>query len=157
MWLTGTAQTALHAVVCIAQHGGGAPMRVEDVAVRLDTPRNYLSKTLHQLARVGVLESIRGRHGGFRLGRAAEQITLADIVNPLSTRVVRRCLLGRAVCGDVDPCPAHQRWSALATAMDLFFSRTTVADLLVAPELSSPLGITFTHAMEHADVTTGSG
>lgn len=157
MWLTGTAQTALHAVVCIAQHGGGAPMRVDDVAARLATPRNYLSKTMHQLARSGVLASIRGPHGGFKLGRPAAEIALVDIVDPFTARVARRCLLGRATCGDADPCPAHRRWSALATSLELFFSRTTVADLLVAPELFPPLESPLTQATECADVSTRSG
>lgn len=154
MWLTGTARTALNAVVCIAQHGGGEPMRVDDVANRLDAPRNYLSKTLHQLTLVGVLASIRGPRGGFRLGRPPGEIALADVVDPLTVRVARRCLLGRATCGDQDPCAAHAQWSGLATEIERFFEQTTIADLLVTPHLLPSLRLSPTHVTECADVTT---
>ena len=43
------------------------------------------------------------------------------------------CLLGRATCSDRHPCPAHARWKAVAESTAVFFSRTTVAELLEAP------------------------
>jgi DNA-binding IscR family transcriptional regulator len=42
----------------------------------------------------------------------------------------RRCLLGRFACSDRDPCPAHDRWSQLAEEIRVFFTETTIADLL---------------------------
>jgi Rrf2 family protein len=138
MWLTGTAQTAMHAVVCIAEHGAEAPITVADVAARLDVPRNYLSKTLHQLAREGVLEAVRGPRGGFRLARPAERLTLAAIVAPLVNRVQPRCLLGRTACRDDNPCPAHGQWSVIRGSFEAFLAETTIADLLPYPPPTMP-------------------
>jgi DNA-binding IscR family transcriptional regulator len=42
----------------------------------------------------------------------------------------KRCLVGRATCGDTNPCPAHHRWSRVAKKVEEFFGQTTVADLL---------------------------
>ncbi len=130
MWLNSTAQNALRAVLVIAEQGDGVPVRVDDIAAALRCPRNYLSKTLHALTRAGVLQSVRGRNGGFLLVDAPEALVLARIVGPFQPVGARRCLLGRATCGDADPCLVHNRWSLVAGDVDAFFSRTTVADLL---------------------------
>lgn len=130
MWLNGTAQNALRAVLFIAEHAADGPVRVDDVAVSLRCPRNYLSKTLHALARAGVLRSARGPKGGFQLADPPDRLTLSRIVRPFEPAGERRCLVGRATCGDAQPCPAHGRWSGVAAMVEDFFGRTTVADLL---------------------------
>lgn len=128
MWLSSTAQQAIHAVLCVAR-GGGEPLRVDGIAAETGFPRNYLSKTLHVLSRAGVLTSERGPRGGFRLAHAPERLTLAVIIAPFS-RPGRRCLLGRPTCGDRNPCAAHARWSEVASTIEEYFSTTTIATLL---------------------------
>lgn len=130
MRLTSTAQQAIHAVLCVAGNDGDAPVRIDEIAAVLDCPRNYLSKTLHILAHSGVLRSTRGPRGGFRLGDAPERLTLARVVAPFEPAVARRCLIGRATCGDAHPCAAHHRWTKVATTVDDFFTNTTIASLL---------------------------
>src|SRR5512141_2257051 len=93
MWLSSTAQQALHAVLCIAQADGDAPVRVDDIARVMGCPRNYLSKTLHLLTRAGVLRSERGPKGGFRLASPPDRITLARVVAPFEPVGERRCLV----------------------------------------------------------------
>jgi Rrf2 family iron-sulfur cluster assembly transcriptional regulator len=93
-------------------------------------PRNYLSKTLHLLTRAGVLRSERGPKGGFRLAISAERLTLARIIAPFEPAGRRRCLVGRATCGDAHPCPVHHRWTEIAGSVDEFFKKTTIASLL---------------------------
>jgi len=133
MWLTTTAQTALRAVLYIAEHGADTPIRVDDIATALGGPRNYLSKTLHVLAREGVLRSSRGPGGGFQLADSPEALTLVRIVGPFEPADDRRCLVGRPHCGDLNPCQAHHRWSSVANQVEAFFGETTIADLLVVP------------------------
>ncbi len=130
MWLNSTAQNALRAVLYIAEHAADGPVRVDDVAASLDSPRNYLSKTLHALARAGVLRSTRGPKGGFQLVDPPDRLALARVVRPFEPAGERRCLMGRATCGDAHPCQIHHRWSRTATAVEDFFDHTTVADLL---------------------------
>lgn len=130
MWLNSTAQNALRAVLHIAEHAGGGVVRVGDIAATLGCPRNYLSKTLHALARAGVLRSTRGRHGGFQLAEPPERVPLARVVGPFEPANDRRCLLGRTSCGGTHPCAAHRQWSDVASAVETFFGQTTVAGLL---------------------------
>ena len=130
MFLNATAQNALRAVLYIAVHGADVPVRVDSVAASLECPRNYLSKTLHALTRAGVLRSVRGRHGGFQLVDSPTALVLSRVVGPFQPKGERRCLLGRVTCGDAHPCPAHHRWSRVASDLEGFFGQTTVADLL---------------------------
>jgi len=128
--LSQTAEYALRAVLHIAEHGADRPTAVGDIAQALDVPRNYLSKTLHQLARAGVVTSTFGPGGGFQLGSPASELTLQAVITPFDTAGERHCLLGRARCRDSDPCPAHGRWKGIAEQIERFFATTTVADLL---------------------------
>jgi DNA-binding IscR family transcriptional regulator len=55
MWISGTSQYAIRAVVHVAVHGEVAPVRGGPLAEALDGPRHYLSKTRHRRARAGGL------------------------------------------------------------------------------------------------------
>jgi Rrf2 family protein len=139
MWLNSTAQTALRAVLHIAEHAGEGSVRVDDIATSLRTPRNYLSKTLHALARAGVLRSARGPKGGFQLADPPSRLVLSRVIGPFTPAGERRCLVGRADCGDAHPCLAHHRWSRVARGVEDFFGETTVADLLAQPSRTRAL------------------
>lgn len=151
MWLGKTSQLALRAVLHIAQRGGDAPVSIDEIARALDTPRNYLSKTLHQLVLTGVLRSRRGRHGGFQLAEPADTLTVACVVAPFASSQPRRCLLGRAECGGPEPCAAHERWKHVADAIERFFEDSTVARLLRDEAQASLLTRSSTTARRRAD------
>ena len=136
MWISGTSQYAIRAVVYVATNATDAPVRVAPMAAALKVPRNYLSKTLYMLARAGVLRSTRGPRGGFELAVPASKLTLARVTEPFDDAGTRHCLLGRARCGDDNPCAAHAHWSAVSESLQTFFRQTTVADLL--PDDASP-------------------
>lgn len=131
--LSQTSQYALRTVLQLAGLPRGERGSAVDLARRIGVPGNYLSKTLHQLARAGVVASTRGKHGGFVLARPAHRISLAEVVAPFQEVGRRSCLLGRPSCSDARPCMAHEHWKAVAEQVARFFSGTTIADLLAAP------------------------
>lgn len=140
--LSQTAEYALRAVLHLAGQAADSdrPVNVTEMAVALDVPRNYLSKTLHQLSRAGVLTSTFGPGGGFRLARPADALTLDEVVAPFDDQGgERHCLLGRARCMDSDPCQAHAHWKGISTQIQHFFRTTTVATLLLPGHADSPL------------------
>jgi Rrf2 family iron-sulfur cluster assembly transcriptional regulator len=130
--LSQTSQYALRTVLQLASLPRGDRGSAGDLARTVGIPANYLSKTLHQLARAGVVTGTRGKHGGFVLARPAHRITLAEVVAPFQEVGERTCLLGRPACSDSRPCPAHEQWKAVAERVAGFFSRTTIADLLAS-------------------------
>lgn len=137
--LSQTGTYALRTVVLIASRGGSGAVSVEEIAAELGVPRNYLSKTLHQLARAGVLSSTRGPGGGFRLAVPPARLRLARVIEPFdSLGAGPTCLLGRATCSDRQPCAAHERWKRASGTVAAFFRDTTVADLLADGALPRP-------------------
>lgn len=131
--LSRTAGYALHAALVLARDGEGreTAQRAHEVAQRLGIPANYLAKILQTLARAGVLISERGRNGGFRLARPAEETPLLAVVDPFDDLGrERQCLLGHGACSDVGACPAHAEWREASAPAYRFFERRTLADLL---------------------------
>jgi Rrf2 family protein len=128
--LSQTAEYALRAVLRLARLPPGHLARVPGLAADLGIPANYLSKTLSQLARAGVLASTRGKRGGFALARPPHRLTLEEVVAPFEEMGRRHCLLGEGACTDRDPCEAHAAWRAISDRMAEFFRNTTVADIL---------------------------
>lgn len=114
----------------LARLEGDLPVSATALAAVTDVPENYLRKVLHELVRGGVLLSIRGKHGGFRLAVPADQLTLLGVVARFDRIPPRRtCLLGRAECSDTHPCPLHARWKGMADELERFFGQTTIAEI----------------------------
>ena len=129
--ISSSAQYALRAVVYLAQRDSEQPVPVDDVAAALDLPKTYLAKILKDLARADVLVSLRGKHGGFRLGPPASEISLLSVIKVFDRfDERRRCLMGRDTCSDEDACPVHEHWKSIGIQVAQFFSDTTVSDLV---------------------------
>ncbi len=62
---------------------GNRYVQVGELAGRCDTSQKYLEQVLLPLSHAGILESKRGQHGGYRLNRAPEDISLADALRHL--------------------------------------------------------------------------
>jgi Rrf2 family protein len=131
MALSQTSEYAVRAVLYLAQVAGDGRVSAETIATALGAPVNYMSKTLNQLAKAGVVAGARGPAGGFRLAIAAEDLTVArvaEVFTPAKQNPV--CLLGDRPCTSKRPCAAHHRWTAVTEAMRAPLEETTIADLL---------------------------
>lgn len=74
------AMVAVSIMLDVAFHGSGhATVNAADIAERLSLARRGMEPVLQALSRTGLLESVRGPRGGYRLGRPAREISLADI------------------------------------------------------------------------------
>lgn len=79
MKLTGYTNYALRALQLAALRAP-ALVRIDDVVKVHGLARPHVVKIVHELGRAGLLETLRGRGGGFRLGRPAEQIRVGEVV-----------------------------------------------------------------------------
>lgn len=128
--LSQTAVYAVKATLHLAEAPPDEPVRVEDIARTLAVPRNYLAKILGALGHAGILQSSRGRSGGFSLGRPSAEVTLADVIAPFDDiGTTSACLLGAARCSDGAPCAAHAHWREISATVRAFLDETTVEDL----------------------------
>lgn len=140
-----TAEYALRAVLHLA---GRPPQRLTSAAesaAAISVAERYLARVLNALAHAGVLRSVRGPHGGFRLALPASQLTLAEVVAPFdAVGDPPQCLLRNQRCGTGEPCLAHAGWNAVAAGVRAYFQETTVADLLHASAHLAPPAISTT-------------
>lgn len=126
-----TAEYALRAVLYIARRPGEELVPVGEIARMLQVPERYLARVLNRLRRKGVLTSVRGARGGFRLNEPADSVPLLDVVGPFqAVGEAPPCLLRGQRCGEDGVCSAHAAWHGVAAGVREFFLNTTVADLI---------------------------
>jgi Rrf2 family protein len=78
----------------------------------------------------GILESVRGPKGGFRLAKPAQTVTVGDVVASLDgSNVLQRCVMGFAECGAENPCPLHPAWSQAKSLMHDSMTQITLQEL----------------------------
>jgi len=92
------ANLALHTMILIAGDTT-RPLRVNQAVEVLPVSDHHLAKVLQRLAHAGLVTSMRGPQGGFKLARPAEEITLLEIFEAIEgTLTVHACLLGQPKC-----------------------------------------------------------
>ena len=79
MQLTSFTDYALR-LLMLAQVAGDRLITIEEAATRYRISKPHLMKVANELSRAGFLQSVRGRGGGLRLGRAPQDIRLGDVV-----------------------------------------------------------------------------
>lgn len=80
---------ACRAVVCLAKHyDGSSVVKVEDIAVEEAIPASFLVQILNELKRAELVQSKRGKAGGYSLHRPPSAISLADLVHALEPGLV---------------------------------------------------------------------
>ncbi|SIQ01329.1 transcriptional regulator, BadM/Rrf2 family [Rhizobium sp. RU35A] len=118
--------------------------RIPEIARAYGVSELFLFKILQPLTRAGLVETLRGRNGGIRLGRAADKITLFDVVKVTEDSfAMAECFEDGAVeCPLVDSCGLN---SALRKALGAFFdvlAEYTIDDLVKArPQINFLLGL----------------
>jgi Rrf2 family protein len=71
---------ALHCATVLALLPDDSALPASKLAEFHGVPAAYLAKALQSLSRAGIVESVAGRHGGYRLGRPSAEITLLDVI-----------------------------------------------------------------------------
>lgn len=80
MQISAKADYAMRALLVLAAVPEGTSVKGQDIAETQDMPAKFVENTLSDLKRSGLVQSQRGRFGGYRLGRPANLITVADVV-----------------------------------------------------------------------------
>lgn len=83
MKLSTKGEYGLLAVIDLALHSLEAPVQSAQIAERQNIPKQYLDQLLLFLKKAGLIESSRGRQGGYQLARSASHINLLQVVRAL--------------------------------------------------------------------------
>jgi Rrf2 family protein len=124
---------ALRAVFELALRNTSQPVRISEIAGAQDIPPRFLEVILNQLRHGGFVESRRGSAGGYMLARAADQITVGELMEfmlgPLFGVDARRGSGGgnRSFAGD---CAFMHLWEAVDRAVSTLCHSTSFAELV---------------------------
>ncbi len=118
--------------------------RIPDIAKAYGVSELFLFKILKPLVKANLIETVRGRNGGIRLARPAEEITLFDVVRETEDSfAMAECFENEdADCPLVDMCALNSAWREALNAFLMALSKHTIADLSAKRfNLGSRLGL----------------
>ncbi len=106
-------------------------LSAQEVATRAHLELPTVSKLLKQLAHAELVESFRGVNGGYRLARAAERITIADIVTAMEGPIgMTECSAHVGLCDHESHCGVRVNWRRINDAIAGALEGVTLADML---------------------------
>jgi Rrf2 family cysteine metabolism transcriptional repressor len=106
-------------------HDGRTLTRLEDLAQREAVSGNFLVQILNDLRRAGLIESRRGKAGGYLLARSSGQITLRQVVEAVDPSVLQ-CSVTRE--GDSGQA-IHRAWDQVSQGLQQSLDQITVESL----------------------------
>ncbi|MFN3745494.1 MAG: Rrf2 family transcriptional regulator [Hyphomicrobiaceae bacterium] len=123
---------AVMAMADLASQGSDEATPLPAIAERQQISIAYLEQIFIRLRRAGLVESARGRAGGYRLARPAGEIVIADIMSAVDedTRMTRCRGEGGAPCLSGQRCLTHNLWEALGAQIAGFLATVTLQDVL---------------------------
>jgi len=122
---------ALRAATYIAIHGTeGNKIALSDLSKNLDIPHHFLGKVMQDLVRHGILDSIKGPHGGFFANPKTAHTPLLEILEITDGSLVfNHCALNIKRCNAANPCPLHHDFAACRDGMLKAMSEKTLGNL----------------------------
>lgn len=122
---------AIKATLQIAQQSQqGKRASLKDIAKAIDSPEAFTAKILQQLARQGLIQSIKGPNGGFDLNEEESSLKLSQIVKAIDgDQIYKGCGLGLKQCNEHKPCPVHDKFKAIRQDLSNMLENTSVHEL----------------------------
>jgi Rrf2 family iron-sulfur cluster assembly transcriptional regulator len=127
------ADLAANATVTPEGPGEAHPVALADIAARQDISLSYLEQLFAKLRRGGLVSSVRGPGGGYRLSRPAEAVRIADIIMAVDEPIAAtRCKTGstKGCTKSVARCVTHDLWEELGQQIHVFLSSVSLADVV---------------------------
>ncbi len=106
----------LQGILYLAAHIDRNVISADDIAKSLNIPKEFISKILQNLTESGIVNSKKGKNGGFTLAKSPAKIRLIDVVAAIDgLDIFNYCVLGFPQCSPDHPCPVHDHWGELRT------------------------------------------
>jgi Rrf2 family transcriptional regulator, cysteine metabolism repressor len=115
---------ALHALFDLALQRPGEPIKIADIARRQGIPQKFLELILAGLKQGGFVESRRGADGGYLLARAADAITVGEVI-----RFMEGSKAAKNGSAQRKQGPFAQLWSSIDSAVSAVVDQTSFGDL----------------------------
>jgi Rrf2 family protein len=132
MRLSSKGEYGLLALVDLALHANNGPVQVQQIARRQAVPKQYLDQLMLILKKAGLVESSRGRQGGYELARPAQEITLLEAVRALEGPIRNVNFLSRRLRGKTTSREVMRNvWDDLYRQLSSALHATTLQELCI--------------------------
>ena len=123
-------------MVDLARHYGQQPRSLNEISLAegLQLKVQYLEQLVRSLREAGLVESTRGAHGGYRLSRVPEELSMGEIVRALEGPIAPMICATEGemevICDRLDGCSTKYLWAYVRDAIADALDAMTLADLL---------------------------
>ena len=131
-----------YAIILLAHLGEvDVPVSAQEMATHYKLPYPMVANILKQLVSSGLIESIRGKHGGYILAMPAEEINLVEIIKVTDSPFnLVECAHDEEICKVHQCCPTRRPLLALHQKIRQFVEETTLASII--SDVEPPINFT---------------
>ncbi len=135
MKLSTKGRYAVTALADIALNGRQAPVALAEISKRQDISVAYLQQLFVRMRRAGLVDSVRGRGGGYMLAAPPGETRISDVMSAVDERLNAMGCNGRYEegkgCGKShEACLTHGLWEELSAHVHVFLNQKTIADVV---------------------------
>ncbi len=125
---------AIRIMLDLGEHDNGEYISLKDIADRQEISMKYLESIVAMLNKAGLLDSLRGKNGGYRLNRPQNEYTIAEVIKltegPLAPVACISEGTDHVNCAKASECITLPMWLNLDRLIEQYLSHVTLEDLL---------------------------
>ena len=130
MRLTTKGRYAVTAMIDLTLHSKNKPISLAEISGRQSISLSYLEQLFSKLRHSGLVSSVRGPGGGYRLAMPCEDIFVAQIINAVNESIDTTSCRGKGDCQGGEICLTHSLWQDLSVQIHQFLNGISLADLV---------------------------
>ena len=132
MRLTTKGRFAVTAMLDLALQNTDKPVTLADISERQGISLSYLEQLFSRLRRNGLVKSVRGPGGGYRIAKNQAEITISEIITAVDEQIDATQCGGQENCHDERRCMTHDLWASLNDKILEYLSGVSLADLVAS-------------------------
>lgn len=135
MKLSTKGRYAVTAMMDLAIHDVKGPVTLSDISHCQGISLSYLEQLFSKLRKHGLVEGVRGPGGGYRLGKPANQISVADIIAAVDESIDATSCYGKEDCNGGQRCLTHKLWVDFSQNLYEFLDGIKLSQFIRRPEV----------------------
>ena len=130
MQLSNTSKYAIRILAYMADKKDSTLINATELAEALQIPYKFLTKIMTEVAKYGLIISIRGREGGYKFAKPTSQIKISEILDIFNDSIKdEECVLGIGFCNGLCKCALHDQWMEPKLLLQKMFRESSLKDI----------------------------
>lgn len=103
---------------------------IVEISSEIDAPPPFTAKILQRLVRMGFLESMKGKNGGYFFNPAKPPVPLKNVIVAIEgDKIFTGCGFGLSQCDETNPCPLHEAYGPIRDSINKLLANETIQKL----------------------------